>query len=253
MINNNKEIFDKLYKAYKDETGYLSDLRKAFSNPNYLNIVGMGNDALPFIMEKVYEDNFWGIHHFNYALRMITGVDSPERKNGDVSITFLYRCKEFWVNWYEKYLIEKSIDTAFKQQSKNFIRNMEESLKDCLANFVKISEGRVSEYTPQKIAKKDLNEWQCDLIALLIDRYNGGKIPVNYENFNRKGIIFGYSDYTFRIFKKTSELQIIQDGATIERFSNPNVSCSGGLYETLSENVKSLTIEEIVTSIKREP
>lgn len=60
-------------------------------DPAYQSIIGMGPDALPFLLEELRENS----GHWFWALKAISGVDPvAPRDRGSVS-----RMKKAWLDW----------------------------------------------------------------------------------------------------------------------------------------------------------
>ena len=51
--DDHRAIFDNYYRKWEEDTAIMSRGDEIFSNPNYLAIVAMGKDAIPFIKEKI--------------------------------------------------------------------------------------------------------------------------------------------------------------------------------------------------------
>jgi hypothetical protein len=63
--------FKRLYTEWKAETEYHSSTGKKISNPHYQEIIAMGSDALPFILQLMVEEP----QHWFVALKEISGED----------------------------------------------------------------------------------------------------------------------------------------------------------------------------------
>ncbi|PSO43050.1 hypothetical protein BRC19_03305 [Candidatus Saccharibacteria bacterium QS_5_54_17] len=83
--------FYNLAATWEHETMHLSDIHKKSLHPAYQEIIGMGEDALPFIFEefkKATRDWFW-------ALNAITGIDPiPKDVRGDKEAM-----ARIWLEW----------------------------------------------------------------------------------------------------------------------------------------------------------
>lgn len=65
-----KERFNELKEIWKNDTRFLSDSNKIINHPAYLEIINMGKQVLPFIIDDMRETN----NHWFVALEIITGV-----------------------------------------------------------------------------------------------------------------------------------------------------------------------------------
>lgn len=65
-----RDRFDRLAARWRDETALTSSTTRIVSHPAYLEIVGMGQEALPLIFEDLRK----GPEHWAPALTAITGV-----------------------------------------------------------------------------------------------------------------------------------------------------------------------------------
>lgn len=85
------ERFQALAERWRAETEFASSPSSMFMNPAYQEIIGMGRDALPFILKDLAETR----SHWFWALRAITGVDPVEaRYRGNVG-----RMADQWLEW----------------------------------------------------------------------------------------------------------------------------------------------------------
>lgn len=78
-------------EAWKSDTEYVSSLHEKYLHPSYASIIGMGAQALPYILESMKkEPDDWF-----YALRSITG-DNPVTNDmtGDMR-----RMTAAWIEW----------------------------------------------------------------------------------------------------------------------------------------------------------
>jgi hypothetical protein len=94
----NRELFEALRVAWRTERPKNSSLISEICfSPSYLRIMGMGKDALPFIMEQLIEEGEEPDHWF-MALQAITGADPVDEENrGDIVMM-----AEAWLRWGEK-------------------------------------------------------------------------------------------------------------------------------------------------------
>jgi hypothetical protein len=93
--------FNKLSTQWKSETQHLSSMHKIVENPNYQEIIAMGEVALPFIFQSLQKSP----DHWFYALREITG-DNPIKSEDAGNLP---KMTQSWLNWaYEKGYLEDS-------------------------------------------------------------------------------------------------------------------------------------------------
>jgi hypothetical protein len=83
--------FNRWAAEWRRATGHLSNLSKRIEHPAYKYIIGMGRDALPFLLAEMAErPGLWGP-----ALEYITGDDPvPEGATGDLRLI-----ANAWVTW----------------------------------------------------------------------------------------------------------------------------------------------------------
>ena len=83
--------FAALAMQWKNETGHLSNITKKCTHPSYQQIIGMGRDAVPLILQDLKHskaDWFW-------ALTAITGANPiPEESAGHIN-----QMTEAWLQW----------------------------------------------------------------------------------------------------------------------------------------------------------
>jgi hypothetical protein len=91
MADPRSEKFEKLASAWERETKHLSSLTQIVLNPHYQQIIGMGDQAVSVIFDRLSTSP----GHWFWALSVITGADpvSPEDA-GDVE-----RMTEAWLRW----------------------------------------------------------------------------------------------------------------------------------------------------------
>jgi hypothetical protein len=61
-----KELFDKYYTQWEDETWYMSSIGDMLENKNFQSIVKMGKSAVPFIIEKLKGGPTFLVFALNY-------------------------------------------------------------------------------------------------------------------------------------------------------------------------------------------
>jgi hypothetical protein len=83
--------FRVLAERWREDTRFASSATSMFMHPAYQEIIGMGRDALPFILTDLAETR----SHWFWALRAITGVDpvSPEDRG------YVGRMADRWLEW----------------------------------------------------------------------------------------------------------------------------------------------------------
>lgn len=90
MVSKTQARFDKLAAQWAEETGRFSTTLQKVTHPAYQQIIGLGPQAVPLIMNELAQ----GRNHWFWALRAITGED-PTRA-GDT----LQSAIEAWQSWY---------------------------------------------------------------------------------------------------------------------------------------------------------
>lgn len=86
-----KEEFSRLAEQWKTETLNLSSMAQIVKHPAYQAIIGVGAEALPFILESLRVE----ADHWFYALHAITGEDPvPYESRG-----YIDKAAEAWVAW----------------------------------------------------------------------------------------------------------------------------------------------------------
>lgn len=91
FLATDSQKFDMLASTWKKDTIVMSSPTDMFSNESYLQIIGMGKKALPFIFSELKkEPNHWFV-----ALKSITGIDPVLQENrGDI-----LKMTEVWLAW----------------------------------------------------------------------------------------------------------------------------------------------------------
>jgi cold shock CspA family protein len=86
-----RDRFDKLAKRWLAESRHMSDVTAMVMLPSYQEIVGIGPDAVPLMLERLKR----APEHWFWALRAITGANPvPDADRGRVSAM-----AQEWVNW----------------------------------------------------------------------------------------------------------------------------------------------------------
>jgi len=88
-----RERFDTLASQWRDETRFLSSTTDIAMHPAYQGIIGMGADALPYILEDLRTNS----GHWFWALKAISNDDPvPPRDRGNIR-----RMTDAWLRWGE--------------------------------------------------------------------------------------------------------------------------------------------------------
>lgn len=88
-----KEKFQQLKQNWLDETKFYSDSNEIVNNNNYQEIINLGYDVVPFILEDLKENT----NHWFYALKEITNENPVKKENeGDIQAM-----KKDWIEWGE--------------------------------------------------------------------------------------------------------------------------------------------------------
>jgi len=86
--------FEKLAGQWDDETGFMSSTTEAIIHPAYQQIIGMGEDVIPSLLEGLRT----GSGRWFWALRAITGEDPvPEEQRG-----MTQKMIDAWIDWGRK-------------------------------------------------------------------------------------------------------------------------------------------------------
>tara|TARA_B100000315_G_C14347642_1_gene482527 strand:+ start:321 stop:641 length:321 start_codon:yes stop_codon:yes gene_type:complete len=86
-----KEKFDDLAEQWSQQTGHESFFQRAALHPAYQQIIGMGPQAIPFILRDLRETH----RHWFWALRAITGESPiPDESKGNIR-----EMVEAWLDW----------------------------------------------------------------------------------------------------------------------------------------------------------
>jgi hypothetical protein len=84
--------FDRLKFKWQEETAFLSSITDIAMHPAYQQIIGLGEDVLPFIMNELSSKP----NHWFWALKAITGVDPvPHEKRGNIEAM-----TDEWIKWW---------------------------------------------------------------------------------------------------------------------------------------------------------
>lgn len=88
-----EQRFRELVGQWKEKTRFLSSIHDMVSHPAYLQIIGMGKEALPLLLEELRREP----DHWFVALQAITGKNPiPPTVRGDVE-----KMTQAWLSWGE--------------------------------------------------------------------------------------------------------------------------------------------------------
>lgn len=97
MIQNEESLFSFWVKQWREERGATSSLTEIATCPSYLKIIGMGEKALPLVLNQLKSEG-GNPDHWYIALESITGEDPvPEEAYGDT-----VKIAEAWLQWAEE-------------------------------------------------------------------------------------------------------------------------------------------------------
>lgn len=89
-----RERFGRLARQWREETQWLSSTTEISMHPAYQAIIGMGDDALPLILQELRSN----CGHWYWALKAISNADPvPPDDRGIVR-----RMKAAWLRWGEQ-------------------------------------------------------------------------------------------------------------------------------------------------------
>lgn len=94
VVNEDEKRFLALAEKWKDETGFYSTTHQKVYNKNYLTIISMGMDVLPYILKDLKNGGTW---HWHTALSIIADYNplpKEELNNGR-------KLKDAWIRWGE--------------------------------------------------------------------------------------------------------------------------------------------------------
>ncbi len=91
QVETPEQKFVRYAERWRAETGFMSSARDMATHESYQRIIGMGLDALPFILSELRERP----DHWFWALNAITGIDPvPACDRGKIE-----RMRDAWINW----------------------------------------------------------------------------------------------------------------------------------------------------------
>jgi hypothetical protein len=86
--------FSQLAAVWKEETRFLSSVHEMVTHPAYLQIIGLGKDALPLLVNELRRDP----DHWFVALQAIAGTNPiPPSARGDLD-----KMTQAWLTWAEQ-------------------------------------------------------------------------------------------------------------------------------------------------------
>jgi hypothetical protein len=90
-----EDRFHDLVQQWKEETRFLSSVHQMVSNPSYLQIIGMGKEALPLLLKELRREP----DHWFVALQAITGANPiPAAARGNLDAM-----AQAWLTWGDQY------------------------------------------------------------------------------------------------------------------------------------------------------
>jgi hypothetical protein len=90
-----KARFRELVRQWKEATMFRSSIHDMVSHPAYLQIIGMGKEALPLLVDELRREP----DHWFVALQAITGANPiPASVQGDVE-----KLTQAWLTWAEQH------------------------------------------------------------------------------------------------------------------------------------------------------
>jgi hypothetical protein len=94
---SDQEVFNNLKEKLKKETCHSSFLEDYYHNPNYLQIIGMGEKALPYI--------FNDLNNKGSLLEWIVALMSITRENAMLQLCHPSKeeAKQIWIDWGVKH------------------------------------------------------------------------------------------------------------------------------------------------------
>jgi hypothetical protein len=90
-VPEDKELFTRLASRWMDETVLESSVRNMTSHPDHMRIVGMGQRAVPLLLQAITSTPY----HWDIALASITGKNPvPQDERGDMA-----KVSKAWLDW----------------------------------------------------------------------------------------------------------------------------------------------------------
>jgi hypothetical protein len=84
-----RDVFKTLVSEWKEDTWFISSIKKRIAHPAYLKIIGLGKPAVPWILEELArEPDYW-----SYALEAITRDDAAPHGGN------LQQIRDAWLAW----------------------------------------------------------------------------------------------------------------------------------------------------------
>ncbi len=104
LVQEKIGLFARLVAQWHQERGATSSLSEITLCPSYLQIIGMGEAAVPLILTQM-KDEKGDPDHWSAALEAITGTDPvPEEAYGDT-----VKIAEAWFAWAEEHNVWRSV------------------------------------------------------------------------------------------------------------------------------------------------
>jgi hypothetical protein len=89
-----RSTFDKYNESWQEETMFSSDTNEIVNNSYYKKIIGLGTDALVFILEDLKKNE----NHWFHALSSITNANPVKEAHRGI----VPKMKNDWLDWAEK-------------------------------------------------------------------------------------------------------------------------------------------------------
>ena len=89
-----KTRFQELARKWKEDTWYMSSITDMAEHPAYREIIGMGEPAIPFLLNELQRD----LDHWFFALREIAGVNPVPLEDAG----YVDKMRDAWLSWGRK-------------------------------------------------------------------------------------------------------------------------------------------------------
>ena len=87
------EIFREMVDLWRRETWYKSSIGRRISHPAYLRIIGLGKQAIPWILQELrQEPDYW-----------FPALEALARDNFSPKATSMQELREAWLQWGENH------------------------------------------------------------------------------------------------------------------------------------------------------
>lgn len=90
-VYRNSQLFSACLIKWKKDTAYSSSLSDIVMHPSYQRIIGIGPDAVPFILQELAENG----GHWFWALQALTGENPVQEED----FGRIKKMKEAWLSW----------------------------------------------------------------------------------------------------------------------------------------------------------